>query len=176
MSMASMRGDVVLSIDRAAGTLVVQRAGPVARLMARWRKTKLDRALAAGVSPESDVALELRARALMDHERRVALRTNVETLFVMTQRPAPLGSRWAILSVRRVRRVADELERLAAALEGSGPVDVRGLALVRMLLVDGSSPLYGSGDEPVEDLRAAIERAIDGLRAQPSSDERRRST
>lgn len=162
--MRSLRRTVVLRLDDPAGTLVVRRAGPIARLMVCARKTKLDRALADGAPPESDAMLELRARTLISHERRVALRSNVDTLVTMTHRAAPAGSRWAILSVRRVRRVADELERLATALSDPGPVDVRGLALVRTLLVDGCSPLYRSGSEPIDDLREAIEQAIDGLR------------
>jgi hypothetical protein len=167
--MSSMRRTVVLTLDGPQGSLVVRRVGPVARLTARCRKAKLDRALADGASPESSVALELRAKALISAKTRVALLSNLETLVTMTQRPAPLGSRWAILSVPRLRRVADELNRLAAALSEPGPPDVRGLALVRMLLTDGCSPLYGSRDDPVGDLQEAIEHAIDRLRIGASS-------
>jgi len=162
-TMNSMRREVLLTLEGPGGSLVVRRIGPVARLMARCRRAKLDRALAAGASPDSSVALELRARALLRRETRLALRSNVETLVTMARRPAPLGSRWRILSAKRVRRVADQLERLLEALSDPRPVDVRGLALTRMLLVDGGSPIYGWADDPVEDLQAAIEEAVDAL-------------
>src|SRR4051812_73592 len=163
MTMSSMRRAVALTVDDAQGALVVRRAGPVARLMAHCRKATLDRALANGASPEASVALELRARTLISPNTRLALLSNVETLVTITQRPAPLGSRWAIVSTARVRRVATELDRLAAALSEPRPAAVRGIALVRMLLTDGDSPLYGSAVGAVGDLQSAIQLAIDHL-------------
>jgi hypothetical protein len=160
---------VVLTMDDAQGAVVVRRAGPIARLVAHCRKATLDRALANGASPESSVALELRARTLISADTRLALLSNVETLVTITHRAAPLGSRWAIVSTARVRRVAAELERLAEALSESHPANVRGIALVRVLLTDSDSPLYGSPAGPVEDLQRAIEEAINYLPADQSS-------
>jgi hypothetical protein len=164
-----MRRAVVLTLDGAQGKVVVRRAGPVARLTAYCRKTTLDRALAHGASAEASVALELRARTLISVKTRLALLSNVETLVAMTHGAAPLGSRWAIVSTSRVRRVAAELDRLAAALSEPRPAAVRGIALVRMLLVDGDSPLYGSAVGSVEDLQSAIEHAVDHLRVDDAS-------
>jgi hypothetical protein len=162
--MSSTGRAVVLTLDGADGALVVRLAGPVARLTTRCRKTKLDRALANGTPPEASVALELRARTLISAKTRLTLLSSVETLVTITHGPAPLGSRWAIVSARRLRRVAGDLERLSATLSRPGPVGVRGIALVRMLLLDGCSPLYDSGAAPVEDLQNAIEHAINHLR------------
>lgn len=167
--MSSMRRAVVLTIDDSRGALVVRRAGLVARLTAHCRKATLDRALANGASPEASVALELRARTLVSTTTRLALLSNVETLVTITHRPAPLGSRWAIVSTPRVRRVATDLDRLAAALSEPRPAAVRGIALVRMLLTDGDSPLYGSPVSSVEDLQRAIQLAIDHLRVDAAS-------
>lgn len=167
--MSSMHRRVVLTLDDARGALVVRRVGPVARLTAYCRKTTLDRALANGASAEASVALELRARTLISATTRLALLSNVETLVAITHRAAPLGSRWAIVSTLRVRRVATKLDRLAAALSEPRPVTVRGIALVRMLLVDGDSPLYGSAVGSVEDLQSAIEHAIEHLRVDGAS-------
>ena len=167
--MTSMHRAVVLTLDDVQGALVVRRAGPVARLATHCRKATLDRALANGASPEASVALELRARTLISAKTRLALLSNVETLLTITHRAAPLGSRWAIVSTSRVRRVATELDRLAAALSEARPAAVRGIALVRMLLVDADSPLYGSAVGSVEDLQSAIEHAIDHLRVDAAS-------
>jgi hypothetical protein len=161
--MNSMRREVLLTLEGPEGSLVVRRVGPVARRMARCRRAKLDRALAAEACPDSSVALALRARALVGRETRLALRANVETLVTMARRPGPPGSRWGIVSAKRVHRVADQLERLFEALSDPRPADIRGLALTWMLLVDGGSPLYGRADAPVEDLQAAIEDAVDAL-------------
>lgn len=167
--MSNMHRAVVLSIDDAHGALVVRHAGPLARLVAHCRKATLDRALANGASPEASVALELRAGTLISANTRLALLSNVETLVTITHRPAPLGSRWAIVSSARVRRVATELDRLAAALSEPRPTAVRGIALVRMLLIDGDSPLYGSASGSVEDLQRAIQHAVDHLRIDAAS-------
>ncbi|QEC48261.1 hypothetical protein FSW04_12250 [Baekduia soli] len=175
MAIVRMRCSIILCADEVSGALVVRRAGAVGRLLAFCRRDRLDRALAAGTPPESGVALALRAQALTAHDQRVALRSSVETLVLMAGRPAPWASRWAILSARRLDRVAGELQRLAAALSDPGPIDVCGLARVRLLLVDGCGPLYRSAADPVDDLREAIELAIVGLQVQSSSDDRRRS-
>jgi hypothetical protein len=149
----------VVLLAEPGGALAVRRAGPLRRLRARWAATRLDRALAAGASPDRDVGLALRAQQLAGEESRQAMVSALETLTLMARGTAPLGSRWAILSTRRLRAVADELEALAAALAADRAPDVGGLARVRLLLVDGDSPLYGSGRAPADDLRAAIAAA-----------------
>jgi hypothetical protein len=158
-----MHRTVVLTLDGTTDAPIVHRVWPLARLASRCRKAKLDHALAGGAPPESSLALELRATALVSPKMRLDLRSDIETLVAVARRSAPQGSRWTILSPRRLRRVVDELERLAEALSAPGPVEVRGLAQTRVLLTDGCSPLYRGGSEPVDDLREAIALAVDAL-------------
>ena len=56
-----------------------------------------------------------------------------------------------------VRRSAAELEDLARRLVAPRPAAVRGIAQVRLLLTDGTGPLYSS--RTGEDLAAAVRRA-----------------
>src|SRR6266568_3472745 len=60
-----------------------------------------------------------------------------------------------------VVEAAPELARLASRLQAVGPVEAKGVAQVRVLLSDGTGPLY-DGAAP-EDLRAAALGALAAL-------------
>lgn len=128
------------------------------RLIARWRPMKLDRQLAAGTSPEVSAALLRRARALLAPRTRRGLARSVERIVAETPQ-APLLS--ARVPVRRseVRRSRDDLRLLAQRLAAPTPVAVQGVAKVRLLLSDGSGPLFWgrSADELSGRIRQAIE-------------------
>jgi hypothetical protein len=70
---------------------------------------------------------------------------------------------WARVPVHRKAALAaaHELDELAGPLLSPRPLAARGVAQVRLLLVDGSSPLYFSRAEV--DLRAAVARALEDL-------------
>src|SRR5213078_1455884 len=48
----------------------------------------------------------------------------------------------APLARAQVAAAADELRLLASRLQAPGPVDPRGVAEIRLLLIDGRGPLY----------------------------------
>ena len=130
------------------------------RLIARWGSMKLDRALAAGTPPETSAALRLRAQALLAPRTRRTLGRALERV-VAEPAPAPLlGAR---VPVRRseVRGARDDLRLLAQRLAAPAPVDVRGVAKVRVLLSDGSGPLFW-GRSP-DELSGRIRQAIEAL-------------
>lgn len=60
-----------------------------------------------------------------------------------------------------VLAAAVQLDELTDALLTPGPLAARGLAQIRLLLTDGTSPLYYRGAP--EDLRAAATRAVEAL-------------
>jgi hypothetical protein len=60
-----------------------------------------------------------------------------------------------------VRQAKAELAALAGRLSGSGPVDVHGVARVRLLLADGTGPLYQPG--PPERLRHELAALLAAL-------------
>jgi len=61
-----------------------------------------------------------------------------------------------------VRAAAPELDEIVDCLLAEDPVRPRGILLVRRLLDDPGSPLYG--DAPVDELRPALRRALSALR------------
>jgi hypothetical protein len=65
------------------------------------------------------------------------------------------------LSLEQVRRSAPLLAALASRLAEPGPVPVQGVAMVSLLLADGTSPLYHEACR--DDLGAIIERATHAL-------------
>jgi hypothetical protein len=112
------------------------------RLGARLRVGALDRALASGAPPESDVALTLHARRLIAPRTRRRLARTLQSMVATTRRPPrpPLRPPGAQVAV-----AGEDLLALADRLEDPGPVEARGVALVRMLLSDGGGPLHSRG-------------------------------
>ncbi|HWD54780.1 MAG TPA: hypothetical protein VG346_06640 [Acidimicrobiales bacterium] len=123
------------------GDLALRHAGWRERLVVRLRAGALDAALAAGASPESDVALALHAEHLCAPSQRRLLSRSLR--HVVARAEAPAGRlRPVPLNRAAVRRVRAQLESLADRLASDDPVDVRGIARLRALLSDGTGPLY----------------------------------
>ena len=145
----------------ASGNAVVgRRVGLRDRLMARLQAHALDRELARGVAPETCGALTLRARTLIGPAARAALARQLRRVVSDVRG----GHVWlSRVAVRRpaVLDAADELEVLADRLAAPGPVDVRGVAQVQLLLTDGTGPLYFPSE--TEELRARVANALGRL-------------
>jgi hypothetical protein len=145
----------------ASGDAVVgRRVGLRDRLMARLQAHALDRELARGVAPETCGALTLRARTLIGPAARAALARQLRRVVSDVRG----GHVWlSRVAVRRpaVLDAADELEVLADRLAAPGPVDVRGVAQVQLLLTDGTGPLYFPSE--TEELRARVANALGRL-------------
>jgi hypothetical protein len=145
----------------ASGDAVVgRRVGLRDRLMARLQARALDRQLARGVAPETCGALTLRARTLIGPSARAALARQLRRVVSDVRG----GHVWlSRVAVRRpaVLDAADELEVLADRLAAPGPVDVRGVAQVQLLLTDGTGPLYFPRE--TEELRARLADALSRL-------------
>lgn len=109
------------------------------RIHARVRTTSLDHQLAEGASPESSVPIALHAARLCRPKERRSLAASLREVAA-----AARGSRRTRAPINResIRLALAELETLAGRLESNGPIDVRGVARVRMLLGDGAGPLY----------------------------------
>jgi hypothetical protein len=118
------------------------------RLAARWRGDRLDRALAEGVAPDTDAALELRAHALIGAPMRRALADRMERAIRDALGARPRLSSRVVPDRRAVLDAADELETMVALLRGPGAVAVEGVARVLLLLGDGLGPLYTPNASP----------------------------
>ncbi|MBI1378886.1 MAG: hypothetical protein GC157_15620 [Frankiales bacterium] len=115
----------------------------VDRLVARLTADRLDRALVAGVAPESQLVLAL-------HARRIATESSRRRLADVLARLLEAGQEWdrtrspgpAIAVLPRVWAARDDLAALEQALLAPAPLSARGIATVRRLLRDGEGPLY----------------------------------
>lgn len=136
------------------------------RLAARWRRRRLDRALAEGTPPEASVALALRAQQLTEPGRR---RTIAEALrrILHDAHEGPRPSLGRVVPSRRgVTAAREELSLLADTLDDPGPVAAGGVAQAWMLLTDGTGPLYNPYHRI--SLRAGAARAARELRPWPA--------
>ena len=131
------------------------------RIGARLRAERLDAELAGGASPEASVALSLRARELTSMCSRRAFARSLRRIVARAVTPPAVVP--LVVPARRppVLDASSQLERLAQALLGRGPVSVRGVALTKVLLSQGAGPLYGRrGGEDVGPLVQRIARAV----------------
>lgn len=129
------------------------------RLSLRLQARNLDRALAAGASPDGSEQLARRAQALVRADTRDEIAASLRRL-ARSAAPSPLGSRIGAVPAR-AEDVRRDLERLAARLLEPGPVAPRGVALTQELLTDGAGPLFWT--ESADDLGARLRIALEAL-------------
>jgi len=124
----------------------------LARLGAQW----LDSRLAAGLSPESSDVLFAHAVRIARPRSCAALASSLRKVETAAQKPVGLSNA-APLRRDDILCARDELLALAERLERTGPIQARGIAEIRLLLNDGSGPLYGgdNGTRLLPLLRAA---------------------
>jgi hypothetical protein len=130
------------------------------RLEARIFRGRLDAALIAGADPSSTPALSSRAERLVSAESRAELASSLRQAVNLAASPPRVTSR-APLNRTAIRATRGELLALAGLLEAGAGAPAGAVALVRRLLIDGASPLYGKAS--TAPLRASIERAARAL-------------
>jgi hypothetical protein len=134
--------------------------GVLDQLSARLRTRRLDRALARGVPAEGSPALSWRAQALTRPSVTHELGSELRRLVSEAHDPGR-----ALLRVHadpeRLIGVEAELRRLASRLDSARPSHPAGVAKVRLLLTDGTGPLYGCSS--VQALSAAVQDAFVAL-------------
>jgi len=133
----------MIAIDDLTRGLVIRPATSRERLLARLRAGSLDRQLAAGTAPETSPLLALRAGALVRPAVRDAFARSLQRLVhhataASSHRPLALSG----AACRNVRNATAALSRLIERLRSPGPVSARGMAIVKMLLTDGTGALY----------------------------------
>ena len=151
------------------GRWTLRQLRPWHRVLARSRAARLDRDLASGMSPEASPALAARAIRLTSTGFRRDLATSLQRILAAAGEPSAVPRSPAAaarppripLSLEQVRRSAPLLAALASRLAEPGPVPVQGVAMVSLLLADGTSPLYHEACR--DDLGAIIERATHAL-------------
>jgi hypothetical protein len=111
-------------------------------LLARWHAETLDRALAAGVGPYAGALTAVRAEQLTTRRSRRQLADGLER--VLRDAASELSGWTAVATPDRheVAAAAPEIAALERRLRDAGRIDAAGAAMLRLLLTDGTSPLY----------------------------------
>jgi hypothetical protein len=137
------------------------RAGLVARVRARLRRSKLDEQLARGVDPEG-TELRLRAAQLRSHRGRSRLANGLVEALGDARGPNLGAFR---LRTRRqhaaIREAADDLLPLVRRLRDERPIAIRGAAMAARLLNDRRSPLHRDDAEELQGALRAAHAALD---------------
>jgi hypothetical protein len=154
--------DMLLVCDRRDPSHLVLRANrPWHRALARLLAGSLDRRLAAGRAPESDVLLASRAETLVTPVLRREL-AHLLSRHLDGGRRMPSRVRRTPRTPDRDRITAEPALREVVALLGrDGPVPATGVAAVMLLLTDGAGPLFNARSH--ESLAAALARAASHL-------------
>jgi hypothetical protein len=131
------------------------------RARARLRRSALDRELAAGEPAWASRDLSWRAAELTARAERCAIADQIDAL--VDEVIAPPRPRAAAVPIDRegVRACLPLLVELADDLRRAGRIRPQGVALLRLLLRDGASPLYSPGESRV--LQIALIEARDTL-------------
>ncbi len=132
---------IVLVDDRAG--IATRRVHLIDRLIVRLRAPRLDNELARGCAPDSNFALALHAERLVRPSQRQLLARCLARIVDAAGSPATVRSR-VPLARGRVFDDRGELKALIDRLRAMGPIDVRGVAMIRVLLTDGTGPLYAT--------------------------------
>lgn len=152
---------LILTDHTNPGCIISERSRALTRVATRVHARALDRALAAGVSPDSSAALSMRAQALIGRASRARLARTIRGLLEDARHPLNPLTPHVPLCRRKIMRSARTLEKLATRLLGDDPVDVRGVAQIRVLLVADARVLY---DHPAaDDLEPALQEALRAL-------------
>jgi hypothetical protein len=112
------------------------------RLAVRWRARRLDRALAAGTSPEASATLALRAQQLTEPERRRSIAGGLRRIVHDAHEGCRRSSGRVMPDPAGVKAASEQLSLLADRLDEPGPVAAGGVAGAWLLLTDGTGPLY----------------------------------
>jgi hypothetical protein len=110
------------------------------RMVARARRLGLDRALAGGADPAASPLLAARAAQLVRPANRRRLASSLEHLALAAQaRP----TRFRVMPRRRTLEANRfVLLDLAARLRKGGLLYARGIAILELVLIDGTGPTY----------------------------------
>lgn len=134
--------------------------GPGVRVRARLLAGRLDRRLAAAASPADSALLAARAAELTGPDSRRTLAEAVERL------ARSADEAWSSAHIGPHRRAVganrERLEAMSGLLRGPEPVYARGVAMLRLLLRDGSGPVYL--DRGGATLAASLDRVQTAMR------------
>ncbi len=136
--------------------------GGLKRLVSIARAERLDRALAGGAQPDSRAELSLHAQRLLRKSTRLSLAAELRAVVRRAERPAAMFDPTVPVARAAIIENRDAIQEIADWLADLTPMDIRGVAQLRLLVRDGASPLYPPSDacELEEVLRLAYEALV----------------
>jgi hypothetical protein len=138
--------------------LVLRPCRPALRLTALWRATALDRQLAAGAPPETNVLLAIRAQLIASPAWCQRLASDWRHAVEPPTAPVALFSPRAPVCRDRIAAATPDTQRMLAYLVASGPKAARGVAMARLILSDARGPLFDH--RCATDLATALRQAV----------------
>jgi len=151
---------VVVVITDAESGLSQARVRVRDRLSARLHASRLDAVLSDMTAAESTVPLALHAQRLVRGPSRCMLVGAIDRLLGRASGERRVPSAVPV-SADRMRACGNELRQIRDLLASGGPVAASGVAKMRLLVSDASSPLYGRGRP--EELSARLCEVRDAL-------------
>lgn len=132
-------------LDTPASADVLPRATFATRLRAQFFAGRLDRDVEAGIVPlpGSPLALHM-ARLTAAEEREALAHTLRQALADIDRGPASFSARIPV-DLQRLATCRDVVDDITLLLHAPRPVRARGVARLRLLLSDGTGPLYRNG-------------------------------
>src|SRR6476661_8628648 len=110
------------------------------RVMARLLAAKFDRMLAVGVRPTEGSPLAVHATRLTSVDEREGIAASLRrAVNDARDAHAPVSTR-VPLNVPDIVAAEDRIDRITLRLHSPRPVNVRGMARLRLLLADGAGP------------------------------------
>ena len=140
-----------------------RREGYLTRLRVRAHRVGLDRRLAAGEDPRTDVDLRLRADELTESESRDRIALVIERTFTEAAGPPPISSQ-VPLARTAIVACTPRLRAIAGRLRSDHFVAAKGVAQAAMLVREGTSPLYSTStsEDALRHRLAEIAGALEG--------------
>jgi hypothetical protein len=130
------------------------------RLVARLRSGHFDRLLAGGAAVDPGTPLAMRADRLVSIREREAVARVLRRCLADAHSGTPLMSPRMEVDGPEIVGAENIIDSITLRLHSPRPVSVRGMAMLRVLLTTGGSPLYRYGRG---DLLGQLSEAFDAL-------------
>lgn len=145
--------------NRGAGTSSLSN-----RVRARLRRHKLDKALASGADPNTDLLRCERAQELVGEKTRHEIAVCLERLLAEADSaPRRLCTSRVPIARAAIRDSRWALETIVERLKAPAYISSQGVAMVSLLLSDGAGPLYDSSAARSQELRSALAITVDAI-------------
>lgn len=131
---------------------------PTARLVAKFLPGRFDRQLAAGAPATPGSALDIHANRLRSAAEKSELADVLRR--IADAPPTAAQPHRAPVARARVEAAHDLIDELRTRLQEPGPVNVQGIARLRMLLGDAAGPFYQCGKGELRDALRAVLAAL----------------